>query len=47
MGLRLKEGFDLPYSTRTINRVLKQNGLIKRKDLRGKKPFSKIQVEGA
>jgi len=51
----LKEEFNLPYSTKTINRVLKQNGLIKkkkkrwrkRKDLREKKmkPFSKIQID--
>jgi len=54
---RLKSEFNLPYSTKTINRVLKQNGLIKkrkkkwkkRRDLREKKRqmkvFEKIQID--
>jgi len=54
---RLKEEFSLPYSTKTINRVLKQNGLIKkrkkkwqkRRDLRKikeqMKPFEKLQID--
>jgi vancomycin resistance protein YoaR len=54
---RLKSEFDLSYSTKTINRVLKQDGLIKRrkkkwqkrKDLqkmkKKMKPFEKIQLD--
>jgi transposase len=34
---RLKEEFNLPYSTKTINRVLKQNGLIKKRKKRWQK----------
>jgi transposase len=54
---RLKSEFELPYSTKTINRVLNQYGLIrrrkkkwqKRRDLREMKkkmkPFEKIQLD--
>ena len=54
---RLKQQFDLPYSTSTIYRVLKSNGLIqkrkkkyqKRRDLyelkKKMKPFEKLQFD--